>query len=85
MEEGFFTDEGVKVDPESIPMPARCLSCSKHENEEIACTLTRMDQIEEIQNKEVFCCFAYEPIDQKIDKESIFNEMNSYLRNKYGS
>ncbi len=85
MEEGFFTNDGKKVDPESIPMPALCFSCSKHDKEEIACTLTRMDQIEEIQNEEVLCCFAYEPIDPNIEKESIFNEMNSYLRNKYGS
>ncbi len=85
MEDGFYTDDGIKVDCDSIPIPTLCLSCSKHENEEIACTITRMDQLDEIKKDEVFCCFDFEPIDPKIDKEFIFNEMNTYLRKKYES
>ena len=57
MEDGFYRNDGTHVDPDSIPMPALCLSCSSHEDKEIACTLTRMDQLDEIRNGEMFCCY----------------------------
>lgn len=82
MEGGFFTDDGNKVDQDSIPLPSRCRSCQLHENEEIACSLTRLDQKEEIQNGEVFCCFGFKSIDPDVDEKTIFNEMNEYLRKK---
>ena len=83
MEEGFFTDDGTKVDQNSIPLPPLCPTCQLHENEEIACTLTRLDQEEEIQNGEMFCCFGFKSIDPDVDEKAIFNEMNEYLKKKY--
>lgn len=85
MKEGFYRDDGIKVAADSIPIPSLCLSCTKHKNEEIACTLTRMDQMDEIQNEELFCCFDFEPIDPKINKEIFLDEMKKYLRKKHES
>ena len=84
MEEKYSLDDGTEVDPASIPLPSLCISCLKNNNprEEIACNLTRIDHIEEIQNGEMFCCFAYEPIDSSVNREQIINEMESYLAKK---
>lgn len=82
MENGYYMDDGTKVDIDSIPIPTLCLSCLKEKNNEIACNITRMDQINEIKSGEMFCCFAYEPNNSKINKESIIQEMEKYLANK---
>ena len=54
---GFFNDDGTSVNPNLISMPSLCVSC-KHNgdpNQEILCTLNRIDQ----QNKDDFKCDAY--------------------------
>jgi hypothetical protein len=54
----FFDDDGTEVNPSLYPKPQLCLSCNKDNdpNEEIVCTLTRMDQ----RNDKGFKCFGYE-------------------------
>lgn len=56
----FYDDDGTEVNPDLFPKPHLCLSCKKNEdaNEEILCTLTRLDQRYEIE----FKCFAYEKV-----------------------
>ncbi len=56
----FYDDDGTEVNPDLFPKPHLCLSCKKNEdaNEEILCTLTRLDQRCEIE----FKCFAYEKV-----------------------
>jgi len=41
-----------------------------------------MDQMEEIRKGEMFCCFAYEPVDSSVDKQQVFDEMEKYLAEK---
>jgi hypothetical protein len=58
--EGFFTDDGVRVNPDLVPKPGLCITC-KHDNDptqRILCTLNRMDQ----QDEDHFKCYAYERI-----------------------
>ena len=56
---GFFDDDGNQLNPNLHPLPSLCLSCQKKDdpNEEILCTLTRLDQI-----GEEFKCFSYKSI-----------------------
>ena len=82
MEEGYYLDDGTKIDGESITVPALCTSCIRNEEREVACELTRLDQRSEILKGEIFCCFAYEPKDSGIDRESILKEMEDYLHKK---
>lgn len=82
MDKEFYMDDGTKVDPDSIPIPSICLSCSKNQNNESACVITRMDQLNEIKEGQMFCCFAFEPFDPTINKKSIFKEMKKYLNGK---
>jgi len=55
---GFYLDDGTKIDPNLIPKPGLCISCMKDDDpsEEILCTLTRIDQMEDSE----FKCFAYQ-------------------------
>jgi len=56
----FFHDDGTEVNPDLIPKPDLCISCRKDGisgEEDILCTLNRMDQIGEPE----FKCYAYEP------------------------
>jgi len=57
--DGFYLDDGTKVDPNLIPKPSLCISCIKDDDpsEEVICTLTRIDQ----RNNSEFKCFAYQP------------------------
>ena len=54
----FYDKDGKEIDPALIPLPELCLNCDKRDDaeEEILCTLTRLDQ----RNKEKFVCCAYE-------------------------
>ena len=56
----YFDDDGTEVNPSLFPKPTLCLSCKKNDepNEEIICSLTRLDQ----RNETEFKCFAYEQI-----------------------
>ncbi|MBA3044590.1 MAG: hypothetical protein KKH41_06445 [Candidatus Thermoplasmatota archaeon] len=74
-EGGYYLDDGTKIDEDSIPVPLLCQSCIINGKEIVACNLTRMDQLDEIQKGEMFCCFAYEPVDPTVDKEALFREM----------
>jgi hypothetical protein len=55
----FFDDDGTELNPDLVPRPALCVSCVKDDdpNEEMLCTLNRLDQ----QDEPEFKCFAYEP------------------------
>ena len=57
---GFYDDDGNKLNPDLIPKPDLCLSCTKNEdpNEEILCTLNRLDQA----GDDEFVCYAYEAV-----------------------
>ncbi len=56
---GFFCDDGTPINPDLIRKPSLCVTCRKDDDpqEEILCTLTRMDQ----QGEEQFQCDAFEP------------------------
>jgi hypothetical protein len=85
MKGGYRFDDGTEIDPLTIPLPSLCKSCLKFNNaaEEVPCTLNRMDQMDEIRKGEIFCCFAYEPLDSSINKQYIFQEMERYLAGKH--
>ncbi|MHC4290938.1 MAG: hypothetical protein ACYSTR_01820 [Planctomycetota bacterium] len=55
----FYNDDGTEVNPDLIPKPPLCISCKKDglSNEEILCSLNRMDQ----RGEDEFKCYAYEP------------------------
>ena len=82
MDDGYVQDDGTIVDEDSIPVPVLCTSCREYEDGSVVCNLTRMDPMEEIQNGEMFCCFAYEPKDASVDKELIIEGMKRYLSGK---
>ncbi len=54
---GFFDDNGVKINPELIKKPSLCLICMNDGNpdEEILCQMTRYDQ----RNDQEFICYAF--------------------------
>ncbi len=64
----FFDDDGNEINPDLFPKPTLCLSCRKNEDptEDILCSLTRIDQIDESE----FKCFAYEQIENTEQKNS---------------
>jgi len=59
---GFFLDDGTRIDPESVPMPCVCIICCKYQSddweENMLCTLNRNDQRDEPD----FECGAFEKI-----------------------
>ena len=60
----FFHDDGTEVNPDLIPKPDLCITCKKDGllgEEDVLCTLNRMDQ----QGEEEFKCYAYEPKDEE--------------------
>ena len=43
----FYHDDSTEVNPDLVPKPDLCISCNKdglNANEDILCTLNRMDQ-----------------------------------------
>lgn len=57
--DGFYDDDGTKINPELVPKPSLCITCKKDDlgrKEEILCILTRHDQ----QDDDDFKCDAYE-------------------------
>lgn len=58
---GFYDDDGNKLNPDLIAKPSLCVSCAKDGDptEDILCTLSRFDQ----QEGEEFVCYAYESKD----------------------
>ena len=59
---GFYDDDGNKLNPSLYPNPQLCLSCKLNdcgdEEEEILCTLNRLDQ----RHEKEFRCGMYENI-----------------------
>lgn len=53
----YYDKDGNEINPALIPMPMLCADCDKKDDieEEILCTLTRLDQRE----KKEFVCYAY--------------------------
>jgi len=45
----FYTDDGTEVNPELIPKPSLCTSCSKDQDpsQEYLCAMNRLDQHDE--------------------------------------
>ena len=78
----IYTDDGREVKRSEIPVPELCRSCSKCDECDPSCDLTRMDQKEDIREGGVFCCFAYEPKESDVDRDAIFSKMESYLAGK---
>ena len=58
---GYFDDNGNRIDPDLIPLPPLCIGCRNRDaddwEEEVLCTLNRLDQAEE----DEFRCDAFEP------------------------
>ena len=61
---GYYDDDGNKLNPNLIPKPALCLSCKKNDepNEELLCNLNRLNQ----RCAKEFICYAYEEINFKL-------------------
>jgi len=56
---GFYNDDGTKINPELVPKPSLCITCKKDDmgrEEEILCILNRSDQ----KGEDDFICGAYE-------------------------
>ncbi|MCP4374480.1 MAG: hypothetical protein GY797_41215 [Deltaproteobacteria bacterium] len=54
---GFYDDDGTKIDPNLMDKPSLCTTCKKDdvENEEMLCTMNKIDQ----QGEDEFVCEAY--------------------------
>jgi hypothetical protein len=59
---GFYNDDGTKIDPELVPVPGLCVICRKHRSadweENMLCILNRNDY----RNEESFKCGVFEKI-----------------------
>ncbi|MDD4426165.1 MAG: hypothetical protein PHS40_09595 [Mariniphaga sp.] len=59
---GLFNDDGIKIDPETVPLPSLCIICKHYytddPEENILCLLNRHDQRDE----EDFKCGSFEKI-----------------------
>ncbi len=69
---GFYDDDGTKIDPDLMEKPSLCTTCKKddEEKEEMFCTLNRFDQ----QGDDEFICEAYV---SKFEESTNENEENS--------
>jgi hypothetical protein len=59
---GFFNDDGTRIDPESVPVPALCMVCKsyyeKDSEENFLCMMNRNDQ----RNDSSFICGTFEDL-----------------------
>lgn len=57
---GFYDDDGNKIDPNSVPVPGLCLLCKSYDvtdpEENLLCMMNRFDQ----KNEDEFICGAFE-------------------------
>lgn len=57
---GFYNDDGEKIDPESVPIPSLCLICKSYHTddweENLLCLMNRFDQ----KDNDEFRCGAFE-------------------------
>ena len=53
----YYDRDGNEINPALLPMPRLCADCDKKDDieEEILCTLTRLNQ----RDKKEFVCYAY--------------------------
>ena len=58
--DGFYDDDGNKINPNLLPVPGLCITCKSYDtpdwDENVLCTLNRNDQ----RNSSDFKCGAYE-------------------------
>lgn len=56
---GFYNDDGIKIDPNSVPVPGLCIICKQYQlddwEENLLCLMNRHDQ----RNETNFKCGAY--------------------------
>ena len=78
----YYNDKPMDI--KSIPIPLLCVSCKNNDVQDEKCVMTRLDQLEEIRRGDMFCCFAYEPVDPSIDKKQKYREMEDFLKVKSG-
>jgi len=80
IKEGYYSDDGTEIDPTTVPIPSLCTTCRKMNDatEKVPCMITRMDQMQDVKNGELFLCFAYEPNNPAIDKKKALQEMDKY-------
>jgi len=59
---GFFDDDGTRIDPDTVPLPNLCVICKKHLAEDweenLLCLMNRYDQ----RNDDDFKCGAFQKI-----------------------
>jgi len=59
---GFYNDDGTKIDPASVPVPGLCVICRKHQiddwEENLLCLMNRNDQKNELN----FKCGSFEKL-----------------------
>ena len=59
---GFYDDDGNKIDPNSVPVPGLCIICKQYQSddseENLLCLMNRNDQ----RNERDFKCGAYEKL-----------------------
>jgi hypothetical protein len=59
---GFYNDDGTKIDPDHVPVPGLCVICKKHRSEDweenVLCILNRNDY----SNEDSFKCGVFEKI-----------------------
>jgi hypothetical protein len=59
---GFYSDDGTKIDTETVPVPGLCIFCKNYltddPEENLLCLMTRYDQ----RNDKSFACGAFEKI-----------------------
>lgn len=59
---GFYNDDGTKIDPDSLPVPGLCVICRKYQiddwDENLLCLMNRNDQ----RNDKDFKCGAFEKL-----------------------
>jgi hypothetical protein len=59
---GFYDDDGTKINPESVPVPSLCIICKMYQDddweENLLCLMNRYDQ----RNDEEFECGAFEKL-----------------------
>ena len=57
---GFYDDDGNKINPDSVPVPGLCLICKRYDDtdpeENLLCLMTRFDQ----KGEDEFECGAFE-------------------------
>jgi len=59
---GFYDDNGDKIEPDTVPVPGLCLVCKSHQaddwDENLLCMMNRFDQ----RNNDNFECGAFQPL-----------------------